>query len=414
MVDSLINTFHNRKKTIIFGVFLACIFLGLDIYFIFGYINKTTETKLTYSTEQTPTATATPISTLPTASAAPTPIPVSYQVKGNQIIDSNGKTFIPYGVSLADSLTSNAWQTAYGFQYLNKAEIVAAHTFWNANTIVLPVASSPLFQKTPYNTVYLAYIDQVIAWAHAENMNTVLQLDYKHTSGQPTPNQDTLTFWSFMATHYMTTPWVFFDLFDEPYINPSLGTTSIAWQQWQNGIQSNPQVGMQQIVNTIRSAGNSNLIFAEGINHAETLAGIKSYLLTGGNIIYAVHPFFNSTGTNTPSTWDTNFGSIETTVPVVASSWSEYQASGSPECYSTAPATVPTFLSYLQSHSIGLLGYALEPGLLIRGWSYNVPTSFDQLNYSCQNIPSQNASPLAQGAGQDIQTFLQTNNTYTP
>ncbi|MCL4508202.1 MAG: glycoside hydrolase family 5 protein, partial [Chloroflexi bacterium] len=144
---------------------------------------------------------------------------------------------------------------------------------------------------------------------------------------------------------------------------------------------------MQTLVDTIRGQGNPNLILADGLATGEDLNAVPNHLLHGGNVVYAVHPYFNATQHATAAEWDHWFGDAAATLPVVADEWGEYQSSSHGECFPQAPVLVPQFLAYLRRKQIGLIGYALYPGILIRGWNFADPTAFDYPPYTCPNTP---------------------------
>ena len=81
-------------------------------------------------------------------------------------------------------------------------------------------------------------------------------------------------------------PLVAFDLYNEPH--------DISQSIWLNGGETTDTVtgvtydaaGMQQLYDTVRAAGSTNLTFISGLNWANTP---PTTLVTGPNIVYAVH-----------------------------------------------------------------------------------------------------------------------------
>jgi hypothetical protein len=341
-------------------------------------------------------------------STATPPASGVYRVEGKRIIDFNGATFIPYGVQVP-SLWVDNWRHNTGMQQnaaiLRQQTLYATiHTVWHANTISLQLASADLFDEDPYDQAYLDLVDQVVAMAHAAGMATLIVLQYESTTRKPLPTADSVHFWHVLAAHYQHEPWVFFDIFNEPR-NPQPGPDDgAAWQRWQSGgvAAGVSYVGMQAIIDTIRQAGSQNLIFVDGLAAGEDLNGVPTHLLHGGNIVYAVHPYFNATQHATPVEWDRWFGTIARTgdFPVVADEWGEYQSSTHGECLPQAPTLVPQFLAYVRLLHIGLIAYGLYPGILIRGWDFKKPTAFDQPSYTCPPTSFPNMDPQAQGIGQ--------------
>ncbi len=327
---------------------------------------------------------------------------VTYQVSGAKILDNHGHVFLPYGVHLMGLYTSN-WRHDLAIAHLNRDQMAAARKIWHSNTVSIQLASANLFATTPYDSEYLTRIDQEVTWAHQEGMNILLVLQYEATTQQPLPTQDSIRFWDFMSSHYRDDPWVFFDVFNEPVRPPGLSEAE-TWPLWQQG--GDGYVGMQELVNTIRKNGAENLIFVDGLAAGEDLNGVPAHRIRGDNIVYAIHPYFGVQH-QTKNQWDSWFGKValRANFPIVADEWSEYQSTNA-ECIPQAPALVPRFLSYLKARHIGLIAWALFPGLLIRGWNYADPTDFDQPGYPC-NASFPNYDPSAQGAGQlTLQYFV--------
>lgn len=335
-----------------------------------------------------------------------------YHVDGKRILDAHGNTFVPYGVQLDGILFAQTnWRTDGALTYLTHDQLLAAHDFWHSNTVSLQIGSKALFAQAPYDAAYLAALDQTVAWATQLGMNTLLVLQYEGygNSAQVLPTQDTSAAWRVLASHYKNNAAVFFDLFNEP--NPTAlsggDDTESIWSLWQHGgtLAGNVYVGLQQLVDTVRGSGAANLVFVDGLATGEDIALLPAHLITGKNVVYAIHPYLSAQH-RTESDWDTWFGNAATgNFPVVADEWSEYQSDAN-ECFSDAPTIVPRFLAYLRRHEIGLLAYALFPGLLIRGWDFRNPTAFDEPTYTCRATPLANFDSRAQGSGQLLKAYF--------
>lgn len=357
--------------------------------------------------------------TMPSSTPAPSSSPpvLTYTVSGKQILASDGKTFVPYGVGILglEGPASAPWQNDTALAQMTSAQMQAAAQTWHANIVRIQVVSKYLFDQQPYDATYLSDIDNEVAWARQNGLNIIICLQYEiGLSSDPImPTQDSVTFWDFMAKRYLNDPWVFFDIFNEP-ISTSGTDNAAAWSCWQSGGCSdanNTYVGMQTLVNTIRGDGANNLIFAEGLAAGEDIVLLPSYLLTGGNIVYAIHPYFGAQH-QSPSDWDTWFGNTASSInaPVVADEWLEYNSATKGECLSNGPALVSTFLGYLQQKGIGLVAWGFAPGLLITQnggtWNYTQPTAFAaaQTTWTCQDaFPPVNET---QGSGALVQQYF--------
>ena len=378
----------------------------------------------TVSATAAPIPTTVPSST-PTVKVPTTaPTETSYRVVAKNILDANTQPFVPYGVEIPSLWVAN-WRSNPGMQQnIQQLESPVlyddARNLWHANTLALKLASANLFDQSPYDQGLMNILDGVVNRAHQRGMNVILVLQYESTTRQPLPSQDSVAFWNLMSLHYRDAPWVFFDLFNEPRNSPGGGNPSpslpaqsglkddAAWSLWQNGGAG--YLGMQTLVDTIRANGADNLIFADGLAAGEDLNGVPTHLLAGGNVVYAVHPYFGAQH-RTPAQWDHWFGNVASAgdFPVVADEWGEYQSSTHGECTSDAPTLVPQFLDYLHEKNVGVIGYALYPGILIRGWDYANPTAFDHPPYTCPDTPFPNFDLNAQGAGQLLMNYFAAN-----
>ncbi len=352
---------------------------------------------------------------------SPPPPTLSYVVSGKQIIASDGKTFLPYGVNILglEGPSSAPWQSDTALPFMTALQMQAAVQTWHSNTVRVQLVSQYLFDQQPYDTAYVEHIDNEVTWAHQYGANIVLSLTYEiGPSTEPImPTSDTVAFWNFVARRYAGDPWVFFDIFNEP-IAPGGTDNAAAWACWQSGgcsdSNGNQYVGMQAVVNAIRADGAQNLIFAQGLAAGEDIVLLPNYLLSGANIVYAIHPYFGPLH-QSQSDWDTWFGNTATSgnFPVVADEWNEYNSATKGECLSNGPSLVAPFLAYLQQKNIGLIAWALAPGLLVTQgggtWNYGAPTSFapGQTTWTCQDpFPPQNET---EGSGALILAYFASN-----
>jgi len=331
---------------------------------------------------------------------------VSYTVSGKQILDDKGKVFVPYGLQIiGSSMADNSWKTNDSSR-ITLELMRQARDVWHSNTTRLQVSTVNLFAGIAYpkyNAEYLNRIDEIVGWASQLDMNIVLSLQYE-TAGSvhyTMPVQDSLNFWKIVAPQYANNARVFFDLFNEPnkadQLTGQSGDNDIAWNFWQNGgvgTDGVTYVGMQTLVDEIRNSGATNLIFAEGLAAGEDIVRLPNHTLSGSNIVYTVHPYLNATQHHTSAQWDLWFGNSTNTLnaPVVADEWGQWSAS--PGCITDAPTVVPEFLTYLQAHDIGLIGYAYWPNTSVVGWDITSPTRYASSTTQC------GASAPVEGAGE--------------
>ena len=306
-----------------------------------------------------------------------------------------GKAFVPYGVTIY-GLSQTTYQNSVASD-IN--QINAISNYWHGNTVRIQIAPDLYNSQT---SSFNADLNKEVIVARDDNLNIIISAQYERTNKIAGPDSSTTQFWKSISQNYANDPYVWFDLFNEPRYNcpgNSLPTSS-CWNVWKNG--NSNFVGMQALVNSIRSNAPNNLILAEGLAGGKTLDGIDKYLLNGSNIVYSVHPYFGSLN-RTQTQWDSNFGTISSKIPVIVGEWGQYETTRG-SCVTNAPILVPEFMSYLKSHNIGLIAWTLQPGNMIRGNNLENPTSFDNgVTYQCTKNTN---NPNAQGSGTDIRNLF--------
>jgi hypothetical protein len=261
---------------------------------------------------------------------------------------------------------------------------------WGATAVRLPLDQDFwLSGASRYCSGYQATVRAAVAEIEANHMIAILDLHWSDQGNlnnraleqQCMPDQNSQTFWQQVAAVYKNDPNVWFELYNEP--NPPLTSTAASqWNTWENGgsvtcaagYKGAPKVtfnavGMQQLVNTIRGTGASNIVIAGG-SHA-SLNGVP--LLTGGNIAYNVHPYDNDDYVkNQEAEWATNFGNISTQVPIVITEF------GDVNCGS--PAYENAILSYFRTHQISYTAWAWYAG-----WGCKGPDLISDAAGDCAN-----------------------------
>lgn len=359
----------------------------------------------------TPTSTPTSGST-PSAQPGPAPTTsITFHVSGNQVLESTGQQFIPYGFvlwCLSDpNLSCNSGPDS------DPQKIVAAADDWHANTVRLQVAWEHLFGGAggTVDSSYLQMLDSEVSLANSHHMVAIVTLQTERYQGSLMPDSNALRFWQFMAQHYKNNQMVFFDLFNEPRLT---GPASQVWPIWKNGGttslpsgQSVTYVGMQQLVDAIRAQGAQNIIVAEGTEKDQSLAGLPAYALTGTNITYGTEPSLRPRGQvrdANPVQWQKNWGSASRQFPVMMEAFID--TPGTDACNPASPTLVPQLLDYLQQNHLGLIYFTMQPGMAVVGNNLAQPTSFSgATSFDC----TANPATSAQGPGQDILNWFEAN-----
>ena len=185
-----------------------------------------------------------------------------FHVVGAKIIGPDGKVFIPRGVNIA-GLENNAYAVIKQDQFtLAKA--------WGANMIRLPVSSTFWLPEMCTDVAsYPSRVDQMVAWATSLKMLILIDnhratngtaCAIKGLNGNQNKMADTYTrgFMEALAHRYKDNPYVAFDLFNEPH--------DISDYVWRHGgrVDMYRAYGMQDLIDTVRGEGASNLVFVSG------------------------------------------------------------------------------------------------------------------------------------------------------
>jgi len=321
------------------------------------------------------------------------------------------------------------------------AQITAAYQYWHANTIRLQVAEDDLFthlkRGQTYNPQFLAAIVQQVNYIRSLGMVAVINDQTEFTDNTPNPTNETSHFWKIVAAKFKSSPYVIFDIFNEPrliskanmsplgvsvapdpFLDPNLMahrkpivpiSDNQAWEIWRNGgtVNGVAYVGMQQLVNEIRKTGAQNLVWVEGTYDALRLPP-NQYLLHGTNIVYSIH----HANLNSPGSWR-SIARLAAIRPVVEGEWAQYESSWA-ECYSRAYTDAPKYLNFLHGLRIGVIAWSLQPNSLVKGNAHigqpdnlNTPSSTDQASKLALPTTLTPTYVCGKGHGQGVGQLLQ-------
>jgi hypothetical protein len=328
-----------------------------------------------------------------------------FHVVGTRVVGARGRVFVPYGITVP-GLANPAYRS---FLSLDHAKIRATASFWCANTVRLQVGQANLVGASGrgFSPRFLRAVEREVQVAERNHLVVVLNAQTEEAGNQPAPTTATVLFWKDLSRIYRHDPQVIFDLFNQPRVatQPRCGNSQ-DWRIWRDGgrFDGHRYVGMQTLVRDIRADGAKNLLWVEGPCFANSLSGLGSHLIKGRNIVYAFqHPH----GAHDAAQWYTDFGWVifQHVAPVVDAEWTNY-AAAKPECWPDAPSAVPAFLRYLARRGIGLTGYQLKKGLLIRTTKLTDPTRI----YASGPGKWRCASRLDEGAGADLLSWFRRRN----
>ena len=236
--------------------------------------------------------------------------PSELRVVGNRLRDAAGNEVWLQGVN------AGGMESIPNTDQIVKSVVVAIDE-WKSNCVRLPVNETFWFGTSPYQSdggaAYRAAVDKIVRLA--ANRGAYVAIDLHRFRA---PKAEHVAFWKDCAAHYANHPAVLFDLFNEPH--------GISWEVWRNGgwvgeagkvdesafltaeekkkNQGFESVGMQALLDAVRSSGAKNVVIAGGLFWANDLTGIeseaiekgeaKSYRLDekgGDGIMYAWHTY---------------------------------------------------------------------------------------------------------------------------
>lgn len=318
-------------------------------------------------------------------SNAPSPL----KVVGTNIVNDKGEPVLLRGVNAA----SMEW-TSDGQGHILKTVNVAIKD-WHANIIRLPLSQDRWFGKGPDQTdggrAYRALVKQVVDTCATQKCYIILDLHWSDCNewganiGQHSmPDSNSIAFWQNAAPVYANHPAVLFDLYNEPH--------HVSWDVWLNGgeITDTPNtrhtgppkkfhaVGMQQLLDTIRTTGAKNVIVAGGLDWAYDFSGIlDGHQLSdpkGNGVIYANHCYDNKQ--ESVDTWIRNMKEASAKLPVMVT---EFGGNFGPSHVVPSDNWLQRVMRALEEHHWSWMAWDLHPGAppnLISDWKYTPTPEF--------------------------------------
>jgi endoglucanase len=319
---------------------------------------------------------------LPYETPDTTKFPSPLHVVGNKILNKEGKEVWLQGVNIM----SLDWNPQ-GERILLSTKVAIEE--WKANIIRLAVKENYWFGKDSSQKdggkAYRELVDATINLAANRGAYVLLDLHrYK------APQAEHADFWKDAATRYKDHPALVFDMFNEPH-----GTS---WEVWKSGgfvpvkkegvdetaflteeekIKNNVgfrSIGMQGLLDAIRSTGAKNVVLAGGLDYGYDLSGIaKGFALDdkGGNgIIYGSHIYPWKKG------YQEKVLVIADKYPILSgeNGANTKKISFIPENQQEDAATwVPRFLGMVQKYHLHWTGFSFHPKaspILISDWDY--------------------------------------------
>jgi endoglucanase len=284
------------------------------------------------------------------ATAAP-----QLHVSGNQLVDQNGSRVVLHGMDRSG--TEYACVQGNGiFDGPNDQASINAIKSWGAavNAVRVPLNEACWNGESYVNAAYAGanYINAVKAYVSLLNSNGLVAIVELHwtdgvytgnsagcsaahaTCQKPMPDAaQAIPFWTSVANTFKGNNAVVFDLFNEPYASRATGNTTTGWQCWRSGGTCNgigyQVVGMQGMVNAVRSTGASNVLMLGGEEYSNDLTQWLAYEPTDPdhNLVASWHSY-NFNACSSQSCWNSQLAPVIAKVPVVAGEIGENDCAG--------------------------------------------------------------------------------------
>ncbi|MGQ0698197.1 MAG: cellulase family glycosylhydrolase [Panacagrimonas sp.] len=218
------------------------------------------------------------------ALAAQTISMTDLRVVGNQIQNGFGQSVFIHGVNRMGTEYHCIQGHDFGHGPMDQ-NVIDGMKAWNVNAVRVPlnehcwlgINSTSRFVGKPYR-------DAIVAWVNliaSNNMIAIVDLHWSAPGAEraidqdPMPNVDhSIDFWRDVANTFKGNRSVIFDLFNEPYPLPQ--DPGRQWPCWRDGRGACPgnrfnAVGMQELVNTVRATGATNILALGGVINAGDL-----------------------------------------------------------------------------------------------------------------------------------------------
>ncbi|HEU5381361.1 MAG TPA: cellulase family glycosylhydrolase [Ktedonobacteraceae bacterium] len=308
------------------------------------------------------------------ASNAPGGIPANItglHVVGNSIENSSGQTIQLRGVDREspEYACTQGWGFGHGpFDAANVRAIKA----WGVDVVRVPlnedcwlninrpVDSQYNKYSSYFGVAYHHFIEDYVSLLNKSGIIAILDLHFAGPGTQlanyqiPMADRDHApAFWQSVASTFKDNSSVIFDLFNEPYPDNNQNTTA-AWTCWRDGGTCSgvhyQAAGMQELVNTIRTTGASNIILLGGVAYAGELSQWLQFEPNDPlHELAASWHSYNYSQCSSSSCWNTDIAPVAAKVPVIAGEIGEN------DC---ADGYVDEVMHWLDTHNGSYLAWA--------------------------------------------------------
>jgi endoglucanase len=296
--------------------------------------------------------------------------PKPLKVEGTALLDSAGKAVRLRGVNTA----SMEW-TVDGEGHILET-VQTAIRDWHANTIRLPLSQDRWFGKAPGQEdggkSYRILVRQIVDFVTASGCYIILDLHWsnagewgKNIGQHLMPDENSVSFWTDVAAAYQNHPAVLFGLYNEAH--------NVGWDIWLKGgqvtekatrktpIKTYKAVGMQTLLETVRSTGAKNVVIVGGLDWSYDFSGILAGRQLadpeGNGVLYDNHayPFKGET----VERWVKRMETAAKTLPVIVGEFGAEPRGG--ESAEKSEQWVRQVLQALEDHKWNWTAWDMHP-----------------------------------------------------
>ena len=340
-------------------------------------------------------------------------------VVGNRIYDGSGNPIIFRGTHISSALDVAHPESneVLATQHLNSQFFTVLHDTWNMNAVRI-ATSDWLWDADKLG--YIAKLQQVANEANQAGLYVIFSLHEDDKTGLPfppnnvnMPSPKAVEYWTAVASTFKDNPMVIFDVFNEPReagLN-RYKLTDADWQYWLHGGTRNGRtvVGMQDLVNAIRSTGAQQIVIVEAFEN--WFATIGNNFVQDQEVVYSVHQYFQPS-IRTISTWDQKFGKLSLTKPMYIGEWALQPNPAFPSrcidlAYDQTTQLLQSFLTYMEQHYVSWTAYAFLIKSLITDYTNYTPSTLNR-PWTCGDLTS------TAGDGELVKNYLTTHSSTAP
>ncbi|MDQ1375979.1 MAG: endoglucanase [Acidimicrobiaceae bacterium] len=310
---------------------------------------------------------------------------VVVKVSGNKLVDGLGRPIRLLGVNRSGS--EYARIQGWGiFDGPSDATSIAAIAAWHTNAVRVPLnedcwlgINSTSANQAQMGAVYRQAIRAYVQRLHAAGLAVILDLHITAPGKEvatgatlePMPDAHSTAFWKSVAKAFKSDPGVLFDLYNEP--------NNVGWSCWLSGCILNDAlkpgatfraVGMQALVDAVRSTGAVQPIMAGGLQWSSDLSQWPAGLSDpAGQLVASVHVYAYSS--ETQAYWDQTMAPVAAAYPMVTGELGEF------DC---AHGFIDGYMGWADAHGVSYLGWtwdATAPGGWTCGGGPSLITNYD-------------------------------------